>query len=350
MKRLVSVAAAILLLLTLTAPALALDSDDIDNLAADTLTISVGYFGGTYATRKVFTLDDLWSMNVVYEDYTFIDGNNTLIIDHVAGVPIADLMESAGIDIGSVQKFYFSSNDGYLRAFDKAFLFDTPRYCYYNLPTHFDFNEGRGVDGAEEGAVRVQSVIALADDWGRCYGDERGASFGSDYQNLNEKTRFRLIFGQTDVVTPAAQDSAKWIYKIDVMLGGAPDGVANELPDGTVGSEFNSENYGDTQGAAGGTGGADTSNSGLWWTPTGAGGTTLTAHGFSILPPPKAESENHDGGVQNWREDEMAESAVALPTIANDPPMLGAGIAAAAFFALGGAMKFIRFKRQVGGI
>jgi hypothetical protein len=210
--------------------------------AADALTVTVGYFGGPYYEKHVFTLDELWGMDVVRADYTMIDNMPSVVIDHVAGVTLAGIMDAAGIDIGSVETFNFWTNDklgGYYNSLSKASLIDTPRYCFYSLPDNFDYDLGRGSEYATVDGVRVPTVIALADDWRRVLA---GASFGSDYTNLNESTRFRLVYGQTDAVTRTASESAKWIHRIEVTLGGAPtltaDSAALELE---VGSKFRSQ-------------------------------------------------------------------------------------------------------------
>lgn len=211
------------LLLLLCAPwAAALDDDEFDGYAADTLTIKVGYFGGPYYEKRVFTLEELWAMDVVYGDYTFIDNMPSVVVDHVAGVRLSDLMDAAGIDLNSVQTFYFWTRDkqsDYYTSYPKSELIDTPRYCYYSLPENFDSEEGAGNAQATAVGERVDTLIALADDWNRTIA---GGGFGSDYLNLNTNTRFRLIFGQTDAVTRTANRSAKWIHEIVVELGGAP--------------------------------------------------------------------------------------------------------------------------------
>jgi hypothetical protein len=208
--------------LALSHTALALDDDEFNGYAADTLTIRVGYFGGPYYDKAVFTLDELWAMDVVYSDYTFIDNMPSVVIDHIAGVTLADIMSKSGIDLGSVQNFNFWTNDktgDYYVSLTKEYLIDTPRYCYYSLPDNFDYDEGEGNEYATVDAVRVPTVLALADDWNRSLA---GASFGSDYLNLNTNTRFRLIFGQTDARERTASRSAKWVHSIEVTLGGAP--------------------------------------------------------------------------------------------------------------------------------
>lgn len=206
----------------LTPTASALDDDEFDGYAADALTIRVGYFGGPYYEKAVFTLDELWAMDVVYADYTFIDNMPSVVIDHVAGVRLADLMDAAGIDLNSIQTFYFWTRDkqsDYFTSYSKTALIDAARYCYYSLPDNFDDEEGVGNEYAASYAVPVDTVIALADDWNRCIA---GATFGSDFLNLNTNTRFRLIFGQTNSYEPTASRSAKWIHEIVVELGGAP--------------------------------------------------------------------------------------------------------------------------------
>jgi hypothetical protein len=229
-------------IILLSVPALSLDDDEYDGYSATSLTVKVGYFGGPYYEKKVFTLDELWNMDVVYADYTFIDNMPSVIIDHVAGIRLSDIMDAAGIDLNSIQTFYFWTNDktsSYYTSFPKTELIDTPRYVYYSLPENFDSgNAGENSDATSAGD-RVDTVIALADDWNRCIA---GAQFGSDYMNLNTNTRFRLIFGQTDSCTRTASRSAKWIHEIIVELGGAPtvtlDDSVLELE---VGSVFRSE-------------------------------------------------------------------------------------------------------------
>ena len=226
----------------LALPAHALDDDEYGGYAADSLTVKVGYFGGPYYEKHVFTLQDLWAMDVVNADYTFIDNMPSVVIDHVAGVRLSDLMDAAGIDLNSVETFYFWTQDkqsGYYTSYSKTALIDTPRYCYYSLPDNFDEETGRGGDYATSNGMPVDTLIALADDWNRCIA---GATFGSDYLNLNTNTRFRLIFGQTNGFEKTASRSAKWIHEIVAELGGAPtltlDASALE---GEVGSVLRTE-------------------------------------------------------------------------------------------------------------
>lgn len=427
-KRICAMLAAVFLLLAPGFSALALDDDEYGGYAADTLTVKVGYFGGPYYEKKVFTLDDLWAMNVVYADYTFIDNMPSVVIDHVAGVRLGDIMDVSGIDLGSIQTFYFWTRDkqsDFFTSFPKTALIDTPRYCYYSLPDNFDEEEGRGNEYADSDGAAVSTLIALADDWNRCIA---GATFGSDYANLNTNTRFRLVFGQTNSYEHTASRSAKWIHEIVVELGGAPtltlDASVLELEVGSlrrvealVGaadaviaeneavtwsssdesvatvdengnitvhaegsavitaslaggatasvtvigspepaeSERSSDGPGGTGGGGIGVGsGSDTSSTG----DQSTGGTyeiELGGEHESVPPvdggpgPDGAQSGAAGGGVQNWRVFEMSKTAVELPVIIEDNPLMPVMAALAAGLLLSGmAYKWIKFKFDIG--
>ncbi|MCL1835429.1 MAG: Ig-like domain-containing protein [Oscillospiraceae bacterium] len=238
------IAVLIALLLLVRAPvAVASPSDDeAEGYSADSLVIKVGYFGGPYYEKAVFGVDDLWAMDVVYADYTFIDSMPSVVIDHVAGVRLSDLMKEAGIDLGSIQAFYFWTRDkttDYYTSFAKTALIDTPRYCYYSLPDNYDHDWGEAADGADADAVEVPTLIALEESWSRVIS---GATFGSDYTDLNTNTRYRLIFGQTNTWEQTAARSAKWVHEIVVELGGAPTMTLDaSVLDGEVGSVLRTE-------------------------------------------------------------------------------------------------------------
>ena len=201
----------------------AIDDEAYDGYAADDLTIRVGYMGGPYYVKKVFTLEEIEAMDVVTNDYTFIDNMPSVIIDHAKGVRLSDLMDAAGIDMGSIQVFQFytvdKQGDESFTDFTKTELIDTPRYCYYSLPDNFDEEAGVGNADSTSIAEPVETIMSFADDWNRVI---KGAEFGSDYENLNTATRFRLIFGQVDASTRTANRSAKWVREIKVQLGGSP--------------------------------------------------------------------------------------------------------------------------------
>lgn len=426
-QKLCALAAALLLVYAVGAPALALDDDESDAYAADTLIVKVGYFGGPYYEKAVFTLDELQAMDsVVQMEYTFIDNMPAVGIAHVVGIRLSDLMDAAGIDLNSIQSFNFKTRDGVggdvYRT--KSFLIDMPRYCYYSLPDNYDDEQQMVNEYAGSYAEPVETVIAWAEDWRRCI---EGASFGSDYENLDEKWRFRLVYGQTAPEEITASESYYWIYEIVVQLGGAPVLTLDaSVLEGEVGSVLRTE-----AGVS-----ADSTvleNESITWSSNdesvatvdetgnitihGAGTAVITAAfggvtasvtvngtpgeetGDSLDPgepgesgesgeadsPPKSEepqppdtaepaqpqtvtpseteqteadpqlltpvtiAESEAGGVQNWRKDEMSETATALPNIEPDGSALRTlGISAGCLFAVSGVVYAAAFYQNIG--
>ncbi len=202
------------------------EEDETSGLRADSLTVNVGYYGGPYYQKQVFTVDELSSLGHIETLYSYIDSMPAVCLNYARGVPLSTIMEAAGIDINSIQRFYFYTNDnkgGYFTDFTKKALLDTVRYYYPNLVFRFyepDFCY-RDDAAAAEGAVPVPTMIALSDSWKRHLpgADDFGESANPVQRT---QTRFRLLFGQIDTETPTANRSAKWIHSIYVMLGGGP--------------------------------------------------------------------------------------------------------------------------------
>ncbi|TEB07063.1 Kappa-carrageenase precursor [Pelotomaculum schinkii] len=193
------------------------DSGSI-GVPADTLTIKVGYFGGPYYTKKVYTASDLDAMPQVQQAYTFIDNMPAVVIDSAKGIKLTDLLADAGIDVNSVEAFYFYATDtkvGWYQCLPKSYLLDTARYYYPNLPTHWDSDTHSSIPGAVYGAIRVAPIIATRDNWQRF-------ATAPDFSVNDTSTRFRLLFGQDDTNTRTAFRSVKWVHAIEVMLGGTP--------------------------------------------------------------------------------------------------------------------------------
>ena len=375
----------------------ALDDDEFSGYKAEKLSIEVGYFGQTdYYPKAEFTVDQLRALGTVKADYTFIDNMPSVVIDHVEGVRLSDIMEAAGIDIGSVQSFNFWTNDkadGYFTSLTKSELIDTPRYCYYSLPENFDQASGSGNAHAGDVKDRVDTVIALGDDWNRCIA---GGTFGSDYLNLNTNTRFRLIFGQTDTYTRTANSSAKWIHKITVTFGGSPTiSLGDSALSGKVGSVLRtSANVKSADSAI-------TAANAVTWSSSdssvasvdeqgnitvkkegqavitasfagasaslvvngsqdengsaAAGGTdgdNNTSGRSSSLIPSKVITGKDVGGVQNWRVYQMSSDAAELPEqdlTENNPmlPVMGGG--AALLLLISSAGRAIKFRMDLKG-
>lgn len=202
------------------------EEDETSGLRADSLAINVGYYGGPYYQKKFFTIDELVSLGLEEVVYSYIDLMPSVCLNYARGVPLTTIMEMSGIDINSIQRFYFYTNDnkgGYFTDFTKKALLDTTRYYYPNLvfryyEPDFAFKDDKQ---AAEGAIPVPTMMAVSDSWKRHLPGPD--DFGEiDYSLQRTRTRFRLLFGQTDTETPTANRSAKWVHSINVMLGGGP--------------------------------------------------------------------------------------------------------------------------------
>ena len=194
---------------------------------SNTLTIKVGYYGGPYYEKKVYSLADLEAMSQYQQAYTYIDAMPAVVIDSAVGVKLIDIMENAGVDVNSIQGFNFYCTDvtvGYYKSITKPFLLDTARYYYPNLPSHWDNETLSSIPGAVYGAERVETMLTLSDNWKRF-------AVAPDFSVLDTSTRFRLMLGQTDASTSNADMSAKWVHAIEVTLGGTPpSGITVDQP------------------------------------------------------------------------------------------------------------------------
>ena len=213
---------------------------DREGLMADTLTITVGYFGGEQYTKYVFTAEELQNMADVQQIYTIIDNMPAVCMDAAVGVRLADILKTAGIDLNSIQLLNFYCVDvanTWYTSYSKTALLDTPRYYYPLLPVSWNYDEGQALLGATAGAIQVDAILAVRDKW-------RRMATTIDFSELTDTTRYRILFGQTDVVTIEGSRSAKWVHTIAVTLGGTPPkGVSlnEEMLRGTAGSSFQLE-------------------------------------------------------------------------------------------------------------
>ncbi len=190
---------------------------------ADSIRVTVGYFGGPYYEKAVFSLSDLQNMYVINRAYTYIDNLPSVCVDCAKGVALSEVLSEAGVDTGAIDTVYFYSNDkqgGYYVGFSRKFLFDSERYYYPNLAANYNPIDG-ALPGADEGIREVETMLAFSDNWVRY--NENTEEFVEDYSKQTSVSRFRLLFGMTDINDRMASKSVKWVNEIQVMLKGSPE-------------------------------------------------------------------------------------------------------------------------------
>lgn len=198
------------------------------SFAADSLTIQIGYYGGTYQEKKVFTLKELQAMEQIRQEYSYINVLPNVVVDYVEGVRLIDILESSGIDLDSIAEFHFYTSDvsgTYFNTFTKEFLLGTDRYYFPYLRERFDYESGKGKKGADEAAVSVVPLLALRENWTTFPLDDPSEGFAG----MTEKNRFRLAYGQRNTYEVTSKDSAKWIHSIYVTLNGYPTKVSFDV-------------------------------------------------------------------------------------------------------------------------
>lgn len=223
-------------------------------IATDDLRIRVGYFG--MSTDKYVDVDTYhWSqlesdLPLAQQAYSFLrvgeDGTYQVIVDSARGFYIDDLLEYANINISDIQSMNFYTQDqetGYFTSFSLAELLQSRRYYFDDLPAHLYpiYDEEGNFTGqyddteAWQYAVEVRPMLALEDNWVRY---EVGTEHtGPDYSAMGTANRFRLLFGQTSPMESRTNQTAKYVYAVNVTLDGQPEVVREMQPlEGTVGS------------------------------------------------------------------------------------------------------------------
>ena len=433
------------------------------------LTVRVGYFGGPYYEKAVYSVADLEAIGTQSCLYTCMDSGGFLRYAEAEGVYLCDIMEDAGIDINSINKCHFGTYDAYIggteyfKSLGCNTLFWSERYSFPDLAQYWNRLDQsltqEESDAIWDTAQSVQSMLSLRDNFKRV-ADETPYHTGDNGEKTSEDS-FRLLFGQTqplcinDIAGDAANGAsnmAKWVYEIDVELGGTPSlSINDEQLELKVGSDYRvtvTVNSGDAaisqeimnnlQWESSDPSVVSSDNSGQL-TAHGQGEATITVYDphyddlratlhivvgeaenlaggetgddntpvdnkeeqtngdteqpgidgngkkpsdvktnqppdntekkvadtpkyvtkATKIPPTELAEKVHSirvnrvtidsdtGGVQNWREHNMAEDASALGLLAEDNPLsVVAEVAAAGFLICGGILMYIRFKKE----
>lgn len=199
------------------------------------LTIRVGYAGTEFIEKKVYTESQLRSLGLVKNAYSYIDMGNFPRLQAARGVPLKDIVRDAGIDIGSVQRFYFVASDGHETSGDMTALsiIHTKRYFYPNLIECWDMETDKPGVGAAEDRKEVETIIAV-----ESYTADRYDPV-IPWDKMDSKNTYRLAFGMPSVDSVGGMhDSVKWIESIDVQLvGSPPEDFGKNDEDDTLGSD-----------------------------------------------------------------------------------------------------------------
>lgn len=234
-------------------PAMAAADPFHNSEPASSLTVRVGYSGGSFTTAKVFKDSDF--AGAEQQGYSFMDSLPTPVMDAATGVPLKKLLSKADIDLDDVDSFKFYATDvpdKPYKTITKSFLY-SPRYYYPKIMQYWNsdtqtFTDENGNDTTAKAiydAVQVEPMICISDNW------VRGA-MKPDFSKQDSSAKYRLVLGQPkgDPVTITAPYSAKWVYQIDVVLKGTAAKSDSGNSSSAQAGETNGLSSPTTQGAA----------------------------------------------------------------------------------------------------
>ncbi|MDR0817347.1 MAG: hypothetical protein LBN35_01770 [Clostridiales Family XIII bacterium] len=351
-----------------------------NGIAADVLSISVGYAGLEATVRKTYTAADLKALGEVQAKYTWIDRMPAPCYNLAKGAKLLDILKDSGIDEASVSRIHFTCSDAHeTEELTSPYLFDQLKYYYPALFELWDYDAQIAGIGADEGQIPVDTIIAYEDVWQRITSPEDELKTWDD---MTSGSSFRLIFGMTDTQKQTAFNSAKWIHSIEVTLAGAPpeeedkkDEEKDDQKDEIVGSE-NGDMPGDEDDAKGRDKAkdkikdkaksktkddtkedkpvADKSTAKKTQELTddeSAPGATeeVKEEGIRLTEIGVSGESSADAGYQPWRVRELSEGAVAMNAPADPGEGMGGPAAGAmgGFLVIGGTWQFMRLKRSM---
>jgi hypothetical protein len=184
-----------------------------------TPTVRVGYMGYEYIERKAYTSADLRALGAGTQYYSWVDALPAPVFMAAEGVPLWNIIADAGIDPGSVQRYYFRASDGHeaIAEFTSDSLFYEARYWFPGLTADWDESIGAPGPYAGDGAQPAQTMIALREYHERFLPEPRP-------DLMYDAAGFRLVYGAAYVGDPYANftNSVYAITHIDVQLVGSP--------------------------------------------------------------------------------------------------------------------------------
>jgi hypothetical protein len=190
-------------------------------------SIYVGYAGGPYYKKTVYTDSDMTAMssNTLYA-YSGLDKKPSIRKAYGRGVILSDLFTRTGINTGALWRFYFSTTDGYVvddggEGYN-AWYYDqlcSNRFYYPNLFAGTVIEDGEvycDPDVVYNDAVVVPTILAYQSDYHR-------AETQDEWNSCELKNEaYRLLFGQTDPAVGNAHASAQNITAMTCIFEGTP--------------------------------------------------------------------------------------------------------------------------------
>ena len=137
---------------------------------------------------------------------------------------------------------YEGSGDGVFHLLQSGGAFAVPPVLLRDLPAHLiplydEDGNFQGYDDSEawQYAIEVRPMLALEDSWVTYQVGTEHVS--EDFNSMGTANRFRLLFGQTSPTESRTNQTAKYVYAVNVVLDGQPEIVEEMKPlEGTIGS------------------------------------------------------------------------------------------------------------------
>ncbi|MEG1584930.1 MAG: hypothetical protein RR361_07765, partial [Anaerovorax sp.] len=107
--------------------------------APETITFKVN-IGGESKTVAVYSLEDLQKMPQIRQTYSSVDETPAPVIILAEGIDFNNWMAQASIRQDMVKSVKFTSSDGWSKAFQNSFLFQTTRYAYPEIVSKWTEN------------------------------------------------------------------------------------------------------------------------------------------------------------------------------------------------------------------
>ena len=246
--------AGLLAIMIICSPLLIFPYESFGQTAGDTLTVRVGYWGedGDYRVKAQLTKQQLEALPQQTNFYTNMTRVGTIMATVGRGPVLSDVINAAGIDIGSVRMIHLRTTDAGGRVNNWFLDFKADKYIgstLYYYPNIIDNWEilgerlGKPLEGALEGRSKVDTILAI-----ESYSTKVPSKAKEiNASQMNEEDSYRLCAGQSlltegkETSDVSSNESAKWIFGIDVTLWGSPEDatgleISLDDPDIMVGS------------------------------------------------------------------------------------------------------------------